>query len=242
LTTTPLTDVDERHDATRGDTKEGLMTNSMRTLGMFLVAAAALSLVACEEKRGGPGPGVDAGSGGGTDAGPGVDAGPGAVACAIPDDGFGTDTGRKLRAFSLNECDGTPFTFYDDEFCSAEHRLSVISIAAGWCVPCQHESAQLKARVQDIYEPRGVRVIQVLVQDEARRPPTASFCDGWVRRYGLTNTELLDPAQITNIYFPDNSLPSTIIVDRTGTIRFRENGATDGLVTLTAALDALLAE
>ena len=103
------------------------------------------------------------------------------------------------------------------------------------------ESSELTDRVTEAYRDRGIRVIQILTQDEDYAAPTLGYCEAWVSRFGLTNIELIDPAQVTGIYFPDNSLPSTIIVDSEGVIRFRENGATEGLVSLTSKLDELLA-
>ena len=85
-------------------------------------------------------------------------------------------------------------------------------------------------------------MIQIITQDPEFRAPTLEFCQQWVDRFGLTNVEVIDPDQITNIYFPDNALPSTIIVDEEGTIRYRENGASDGLISLRAKIDELLAE
>jgi hypothetical protein len=42
------------------------------------------------------------------------------------------------------------------------------------------------------------------------------------------------------VYWPDGSLPATLIIDDEGIIRFYESGAMDGLDSLTAALDGLL--
>lgn len=201
------------------------------------------ALAACgEADRGGGGGGSDAGpmevdAGPEADSGPGVDAG---AACTAPESGFGTLVGRKLEPFTLQQCDGTDYSFYNEDWCGST--FTVISIAAGWCPPCIAESRELTDRVTEAYRDSGVRVIQILVQDESYAAPTLSYCESWVDRFGLTNIELIDPEQITQIYFPGNALPSTIIVDREGVIRFRENGATEGLVSLTNKLDELLEE
>jgi len=180
----------------------------------------------------GPMMGDDAGDPGETDAGP--------YECAYPPGPYGTSLAKPLEPFELEQCDGTPYHFVNDGFCDAS--LTVISIAAGWCPPCIRESMELTERVTEAYRDQGVRVIQILTQDQDYNAPTHEYCQAWVDRFGLTNVELIDPYQITQIYFPDNSLPSTIIVDDEGIIRFRENGASEGLVSLTAELDELLAE
>lgn len=156
---------------------------------------------------------------------------------------IGSSVGRSFRDFTLPQCDGTPYTFYNEEFWTPEHTFTVVSIAALWCVPCQQESAQLTSRIVNVYGDRGVRVVQIIVDGETRGSSfTPAQCDEWVSTYGLINPELMDMGgATTNIYFPDGSLPSTLIVDDRGVIRFRENGATMGLVSLSSALDSLLA-
>ena len=221
--------------------------NRMDVVARWAVAIIlAAGLVACgDDDRGGPGGGEDAGTidvdGGAT----GDDGGAMMttdLSCGdIPSEGFGTRVGGTLEPFTLDSCteDGE-YSFYNEEWCDSS--LTVISIAAGWCPPCIVESRELTDRVTEAYRDRGVRVIQVLVQDEEYRAPDITYCEEWVDRFGLTNIELIDPTGVTQIYFPGNSLPSTIIVDNEGTIRFRENGATEGLVSLTNELDDLLEE
>jgi hypothetical protein len=163
-----------------------------------------------------------------------------AEGCVYPDVTYGTLVGRGFEPFTLDQCDGTPFDFVQDGFCDSS--MTVISIAAGWCPPCIVESRQLSARITEHYREQRVRVVQVLVQDEDYRAPDLAYCEAWVSRFSLTNIEVIDPAQVTQIYFPDNALPSTIIVDDEGIIQFRENGATDGLTSLRAAIERLLAD
>lgn len=166
----------------------------------------------------------------------------GAPACAPPSEPYGTSQGRKLRPFTLNRCDGTPFEFYGEEegFCDAT--FTVLTIAAGWCAPCHAEAALIEANIAQAYADRGVRVVQVMIQDPGPAPPTAAYCQEWVERYGLTFPELIDPMQITQVYFPDGALPATMIIDSNGVIVHHEVGVSNELETITATLDRLLAE
>lgn len=174
------------------------------------------------------------------DLGGDVDAATGGLTCQanVPTTGFGTRVSSKFRPLTLNQCDGTPYSIYNEEFCTA--RFTVLGIAAGWCMPCIYETGMLPA-LQAEYEPQGVRLIQVMYQDESYRAASNEYCQAWVDRFGLTNIELNDPAQATQIYFPDGALPSTVIVDSTGTIVYRENGASSNLSSLRTKLDMLLA-
>ncbi|MBX7195730.1 MAG: TlpA family protein disulfide reductase [Sandaracinaceae bacterium] len=178
----------------------------------------------------------DAGGGGGPDSGP-------MQLCAnVPTSGFGASEGRKLENFTLPQCNNEDYSFYNADFCAPEHTLTVLSIAAEWCVPCQMESSMLTDLIAVPYADRGVRLVQIVIQNASYGPPDLDLCNRWVNRFNLThNIELIDPAGVTAGAFPSGSLPSTLIVDETGTIIYREDGATDGLVTLRAELDRALA-
>jgi hypothetical protein len=116
------------------------------------------------------------------------------------------------------------------------------------------ESGLMRDQLDNMYGPRGVRVIQVLVQDPSRNTPNGAFCHQWASTFNLTvvpdamtglgNYELYDPMGITNQYFPDGYLPSTLIIDNHGVIRWHEDGldAQNGqLTSIRAQLDMLLA-
>lgn len=178
----------------------------------------------------------DAGGGGGNDAGS-------AALCAnVPTSGFGASEGRKLENFTLPQCNNEDYSLYGEDFCDPSHTLTVISIAAEWCGPCQLESSMITEYISRPYASRGVRVMQIIIQDADYGPPDLNLCNRWVSRFNLTdNIEMIDPNGMTSGAFPSGSLPSTLIIDETGTIIYREDGASDGLVTLRAELDRALA-
>jgi hypothetical protein len=61
---------------------------------------------------------------------------------------YGSSVGRLFRPFTLTACnregDEAQWRFDGPEFFTSQ--LTVISIAAAWCVPCQRETAQIEAR------------------------------------------------------------------------------------------------
>lgn len=225
------------------------MSSKLNRLATVLAASAMCTVVGCSNANSNNNNlnTEDAGS----DAGPGeTDAGDvdaSAMSCEVPTEGYASSVGTKLRPFTLDRCfvndsgvgESAPFAFYENGFCDA--RFTVLSIAAGWCGPCNAESEEFNEQITQGYGPRGVRLIQVLVQDYDYLAPNVDFCNEWVNRHNLANPELMDPTGVTQIYFPGGSLPSTIIVDNTGTIVFRENGSTTGLISLRNKLDQLLA-
>lgn len=212
----------------------------MPKLVTTLAALAALS--ACTN----PPPAMpmsDAGTPEMTDAGM-VD--PCAAPAPDPAHPYGTSINRMFRQLNLENCDGSGiYSFYgDNQWCEPGHRLTLVSIAAVWCVPCQMESAQLTDQITEVYRDQGLRVVQIVVDGPVRGGGAImEDCTGWVSRYGLTNVELLDSGgAMTGPFFPSGALPSTIIVDDEGIIRFYEDGVSVGLSTLRAEIDALLAE
>ncbi len=207
----------------------GGSTNTSSNPGSSTVTDAAASTTADATSSGDAAVGTDV-------AAPGTDA---AAACTYPPGPYGSRMGAIFQPFTLAACDGSNWSFDQEGFCAAN--LTVISIAAGWCVPCQMESAQMQAVIADHYAGMGVRVVQILVQNPDHSEITGAFCSEWASRYGLMFPELIDPLMMTSVYTPNQAFPGNIIVDRQGRIRFREYGETTGLTTLTAAIDDVLA-
>ena len=244
-----------------------------RPIASSSVLLLSLALVAgCTPAGSGDLPMTDSGTT--PDAGtPPTDSGGPACMNHVPTSGFGTRVGANFAEITLNDCDGVPHNFYDTSsdpvksYCT--NTLTVVTIAAGWCHPCNLEADQLQAMLIGPYASRGVRTIQVLTQDDNFHVPTASFCRAWMNRtngwpssagyftppdtaanHVLSATDhltLLDPTGLTQIYNPADSIPATVIVDGDGVIQLRFNGtSTDpasggaALTEMTTCLDKLL--
>ncbi|MFT5353611.1 MAG: hypothetical protein ACI9KE_000811 [Polyangiales bacterium] len=188
-----------------------------------------------------------------TDAAPedaGMDAGPDIVidggtsdvgpVCGDPGSPYGTSLGSSFLPFTMPTCGDVPFEFYGETegFCDAT--FTVVSLAAGWCGPCRLEASLMQEYLVDGYAEHGVRVVVAVIQDNNLAEPTSEFCNRWVEQYELTNPVVYDTEGVTQIYFPDGSLPATLIVDSQGVIVHREYGVSDELVTVRATLDRLL--
>ncbi len=162
--------------------------------------------------------------------------------CGDPGEPYGTSEGSRFFPFTLNDCEGNPFSFYGETEGYCESSFTVVTMAAGWCGPCRVEAELLQEQIVEAYAAQGVRVIVAVIQDNNYNAPDASFCSGWKTQYGLTNPVLLDPVQETQIYFPRGALPASLIVDSQGVIVHREYGVSQELRTLRDRLDQLLAE
>lgn len=211
----------------------------MRSVAVSLVAMLALS--ACGSEGTPPGnntadtgvaPG-DTGTAAGQDSGP---------VSAYPPPPYGTSIGRVFRPFTLQGCANHEgdWNFATTNF--ADSRVTLVLLSAGWCVPCQRETAQLEAQINSRYRDMGVRVVQVLVQGPTTSSPiTASFCAQWATRYGISNPVLMDPRAITSEYAPMQAYPSNLVVDGRGRIRWRHYGSETGLAEMRAQIDEVLA-
>lgn len=217
-----------------------LLSPTMIRVGLlFVLAGCATSSVIPDVSADSDAGAPDAAS---PDAGP-PDAGrtDGLGACVPPDARLGSGVGQTFGRLELQRCDGTPYDFHGPEgFCSAP--LTVIVIDAGWCSPSRVESARLEAEIADRYAAAGVRVVQVLVQDDHYAVPSPEFCAEWASIYGYEDVVLVtDPFGATQRYYPSSVLPTHLLVDDTATIRYYG----DGLASFDALplhIDALLAE
>ncbi len=223
------------------------MQINLRTFPLPLTLLVPLALAACSGDST-PEPAPDAGTvvvdSGAAEQDSGVqdiDAGE-EPTCGDPGEPYGTSQGSRFFPFTLNDCDGNPFSFYGETEGYCESSFTVVTMAAGWCGPCRIEAELLQEQIVEAYAAQGVRVIVAVIQDNDFNVPDAAFCNGWKTQYGLTNPVLLDPVQETQIYFPRGALPASLIVDSEGVIVHREYGVSQELRTLRARLDQLLAE
>lgn len=160
-------------------------------------------------------------------------------AAAYPPGPYGSEINQRLRPFTLNTCDNTPWSFAGENWENSS--MTVIIISAGWCVPCQREAAQIQGQLVEPYRDRGVRVVGVLVQDAQRNAITPSFCNTWVTRYNMQIPMLQDPRFVLQPFVPNAAFPGNLIVDRQGRIRWRQYGTDMSLSAIRAAIDEVLA-
>jgi len=97
----------------------------------------------------------------------------------------------------------------------------VVNFWATWCGPCQQEMPLLDQMYKK-YKPAGFTLIGVNVDKEA--PPVKDL----MARKPVSFPVLLDPAnQVSKAYHVDE-MPSTVIIDRKGEIRYIHRGYKPG--------------
>ncbi|GAB3306114.1 redoxin domain-containing protein [Epidermidibacterium keratini] len=128
--------------------------------------------------------------------------------------------------------DGSSF-----ELAELDGSIVVINFWASWCAPCRVEVPDLQ-QVYTTYQPQGVELIGVLVRD------SKSNGEAYTQQVGMTYPSIFDPKGVVALQlrdFPIGSIPSTVVVDKSGKVAAAYIGAVD-LQSLTKTIDTLLGE
>lgn len=137
---------------------------------------------------------------------------------------YGTNVGHTIAEFSLEDCDGNRVAFGD---VLSEADLVLVTVGAGWCIPCIEESMTLEAETFEPFCARGLRIIDILFQDDQSNPATKLFCGQWRAQFGFSFPVLVDPLFTLEPYFggpASTQTPLNLLVDRQGVIRWRTTG------------------
>jgi hypothetical protein len=137
------------------------------------------------------------------------------------DEPSGTTVGDQFPELKFEDCEGNSVSIPE---LMADSELTLFSLAAGWCLPCQEESSTLMSELHAPYCGSGLRIVQVLFQDPAGLPATKFFCKQWRDQYSLTIPVLVDPLFLTEDLLGDGETPLNLLIDPTGKILFRQEG------------------
>jgi len=129
---------------------------------------------------------------------------PAAVVSGIaPDFTLRTSEGRNLR---LQEQRG---------------RVVMVNFWATWCGPCKQEMPHLN-RLYEKYRGSGFVLLGVNVDDDARN------AIGTASKLGVTFPVLLDAQKTVSRLYDLNTMPSTVVIDRDGRVRYLHRGYREG--------------
>jgi peroxiredoxin len=106
----------------------------------------------------------------------------------------------------------------------AEQRGQVVLINfwASWCGPCRVEMPHLN-RLHDKYKAGGFMVLGINIDDDPRHGAATAT------RWGVKFPVLLDASKAVTRRYDLGAMPSTVLVDRDGRIRYLHRGYRDGL-------------
>lgn len=97
-------------------------------------------------------------------------------------------------------------------------QVVLVNMWATWCPPCKAEMPDLEA-YYEAHQAEGF--ILLSVNDGESQSEVGAF----VSDYGLTFPVLLDPHSLSEKAFKTINLPSSYVIDRTGTVRLAWKGA-----------------
>jgi thiol-disulfide isomerase/thioredoxin len=125
-----------------------------------------------------------------------------------------TDVGDPMPPYSAKYLDGSPMSV-----ASEKGNVVFLNVWATWCGPCRFETPELQS-LQTQYSANGLKVIGVSV-DEGDTEAVKTF----VAEQKITYPIAVDPeGRIANLV-QTTVLPTSLLIDRTGKIVWRQIGA-----------------
>ena len=111
--------------------------------------------------------------------------------------------------------------------CPAQQKkLLWIMVSAGWCGPCKDEITSIQKQYAVGGLDPQVEVLNVLFEDDRRKPATEAFGKTWASSLGMTFPLALDPKFTMGKYFDRNAVPINMLIDlRTMKIFYKQTGA-----------------
>jgi len=104
---------------------------------------------------------------------------------------------------------------------SLKGQVVLINFWATWCGPCRKEMPLLE-QIQKKYAPLGFTMLGVNVEEDTRLMET------FLKDVPVSFPILLDPANGVSKLYNVSAMPSTVIVDRKGNVRFIHQGYQPG--------------
>ncbi len=115
-------------------------------------------------------------------------------------------------------------------------RVVLVNFWATWCAPCRQEMPHLN-KLYDKYRSSGLVLLGVNIDDDARTATDLAA------KLGLQVPVLRDTDKTVSRLYEMGAMPSTVLIDREGRVRYLHRGYRDGYeVTYDEQIRALLKE
>jgi len=124
--------------------------------------------------------------------------------------------GAPAPAFTLAARDGGKLSLAD-----LKGQVVMINFWATWCGPCRQEMPLL-AQLHDKYEPLGFTMLGVNVE------PDSAAAVAWLKGVPVTFPILFDTDSAVAGRFGVEGMPSSVLVDRNGQVRYIHRGYKPG--------------
>lgn len=156
------------------------------------------------------------------------------AACPYPPAPYGLTTGKvissslKWQGFleAATQASEVPVTDYFD--CDGSKGIDAVlfDVSATWCGACQQEAMELPGKMAT-WKGEGIRVVTLMIEDEAGSPATVTTAQQWRDTYKLDSiATLADPgASLVAAVGGGIGLPYQVVIDpRTMTITSTQEG------------------
>ena len=100
-------------------------------------------------------------------------------------------------------------------------QVVMINFWATWCGPCRQEMPLLE-QIQARYEPLGFTIVGINVE------PDSDAAQAWLTKVPVTFPILFDRENKVAESFGVDGMPSTVFIDRAGTVRYVHRGYRPG--------------
>ncbi len=126
--------------------------------------------------------------------------------------GAGAALGSDAPAFQLQAMSGKP-----EDLARYKGQVVMINFWATWCGPCREEMPKLEA-IHKRYKARGFTMLGVNVE------PDSAEAVKWLAQRPVTFPILFDTDSKVSKLYSVSTMPSTVIVDRQGKLRWMHRG------------------
>ena len=101
-------------------------------------------------------------------------------------------------------------------------QVVLVNFWASWCAPCRQEMPHLN-RLYDKYKSSGFTLLAVNIDDAARHGAATAA------KWGLKFPVLLDADKTVTRRYDLGAMPSTVLIDRDGRVRYLHRGYREGV-------------
>jgi peroxiredoxin len=136
--------------------------------------------------------------------------------CAVAPANAAVNPGAPAPAFTLAARDGGKLSLAD-----LKGQVVMINFWATWCGPCRQEMPLL-AQLHDKYEPLGFIMLGVNVE------PDSAAAVAWLKNVPVNFPILFDTDSAVAGRFGVEGMPSSVLVDRNGQVRYIHRGYKPG--------------
>jgi peroxiredoxin len=138
------------------------------------------------------------------------------VALVVPNLAIAAEVGKSAPDFTLKSLDGKNLKLSE-----MTGNVILINFWASWCGPCREEMPLLNA-LHNKYEPLGFTVLGVNVEEDVKA------AQGFLKNFPVDFPVLLDNTNKVSKQFKVVAMPTTVVVDRDGNMRYLHQGYKSG--------------